>query len=158
MTNASIEHAGFTLERHLDAAPAEVFAAWAEPSVKRRWFGDADGWEDVVHNLDFRVGGSEFSSARQPGGPLHVNETVFLNIVPQRRIVLAYTMRLDDKPISASLTTVALLPDGGGTRLVYTEQAAFFDGLDGVEQRRSGWSWLLGELEKAVVAKAAAPA
>ena len=158
MSNASEEHAAFTIERRLDAAPAEVHAAWADPVMKRCWFGDAEGWEDVEHRLDFRVGGSEFSSGRQPGGPLHVNETVFLNIVPQRRIVFAYTMRLDDKPISASLATVALLLDSSGTRLVYTEQAAFFDGLDGVEQRRSGWRWLLGELEKAVVAKAAVPA
>ena len=158
MNAASVEHASFTIELRVDATPANVFAAWAEPALKRRWFGDAEGWTDVEHRLDFRAGGSEYATGRRPGGPLHANETVFLNIVPQRRIVFAYTMRLDDKPISASLATVTLQPDGGGTRLVYTEQAAFLDGLDSVDQRRSGWIWLLGELEAAVGGKAAVPA
>src|SRR3546814_5473466 len=126
-----------------DVCSSDLFAAWAEPALKRRWFGEADGWEDVEHRLDFRVGGSEYSSARQPGGPRHVNETVILNIVPERRIVFAYTMRLDDRPISTSLATVALEPDNGGTRLTYTEQGDFFDGLDGGASRQDGWTWLL---------------
>lgn len=156
MSELLVEQAGFTIERRLAAAPVAVFAAWAEPALKRRWFGDADGWQDVEHRLDFRVGGSEYATGRQPGGPLHVNETVFLNIVPQRRIVFAYTMRLDDKPLSASLATVTLQPEGGGTRLVYTEQAAFFEGRDGVESRRSGWDWLLDQLTAVVAGKATA--
>ncbi|MGF1628788.1 MAG: SRPBCC family protein [Kiloniellaceae bacterium] len=155
MTETSVEHATFKVERRFDATPAQVFAAWAQPAVKRRWFGDADGWEDVEHKLDFRVGGSEFSAARQPGGPLHVNDTVFLNIVPERRIAFAYTMRLDDNPISASLATVEIRPDGRGTRLTYTEQAAFFDGGDNVGLRESGWTWLLGQLEKALAENSA---
>ena len=158
MTKLSVEHASFAIERRLDAAPARVFAAWAEPAVKRLWFGDADGWEDVEHRLDFRVGGREFATGRQPGGPLHVNDTVFLHIVPERRIVFAYTMLLDDKPISASLATVEIRPDGKGTRLVYTEQAAFLDGLDGAATREGGWTWLLDQLEKILERKVAARA
>lgn len=158
MSGSSTEHASFTLERRLDAAVAEVFAAWAEPAAKRRWFGDADGWQDVEHRLDFRVGGSEYSAGRLPGGPLHVNETVFLDIVPERRIVFAYTMRLDDSPLSASLATVMLQPDGGRTRLTYTEQVAFFEGRDDVESRRSGWLWLLAQLEARLVGKVVEPA
>ena len=148
MNAPSAEHATFAVERRFDATPAEVFAAWSQPAVKQRWFGDADGWEDVEHKLDFRFGGREYSTGRQPGGPLHVNDTVFLNIVADRRIVFAYTMRLDEKPISASLATMEVRPDGKGARLIYTEQAAFFDGGDNVGQRESGWNWLLGQLEK----------
>lgn len=147
-TGTSTKHARFTVERRFDAAPDRVFAAWADPAAKQRWFGDADGWEDVTHSLDFRVGGSERSTARQPGGPMHVNETVFLNIVPQRRIIFAYSMAMDDKPISASLATVEFLAEEGGTRLVYTEQGAFLDGLDDVSLREGGWAWLLGQLAK----------
>jgi uncharacterized protein YndB with AHSA1/START domain len=158
MSDFAVEHARFTMERHLDAPLAAVFAAWAEPAAKRRWFGEADGWEDVEHRLDFRAGGSEYSAGRLPGGPLYVNETVYLNIVPGRRIVFAYTMRLDDKPLSASLATVTLQPDRGGTRLVYTEQITFFEGRDDVESRRSGWSWLLGRLEAVGVGKVMEPA
>src|SRR3546814_19826294 len=86
------QHATFPLERRLDAPPAAVFAAWAEPALKRRWFGEADGWEDVEHRLDFRVGGSEYASASTPGGPRHENETVILNNVTERRLVCAHPM------------------------------------------------------------------
>jgi len=96
--------------------------------------------------MDFRIGGKETASGRQPDGPRFANETVFLNIVPQRRIVFAYTRLLDGKAISASLATVAIAADGKGTKLTFTEQAAFFEGGDGVAMRKEGWTWLLGQL------------
>src|SRR3546814_8453365 len=64
-------------------------------------------------------------------------------------------MRMDDRPISPSRETVALEPDNGGTRLTYTEKGAVFDGLDGVASRQDGWTWLLGEMEKAMAATGA---
>jgi uncharacterized protein YndB with AHSA1/START domain len=36
----SVEHATFVIERRYDASPARVFAAWADPAAKRRWFGN----------------------------------------------------------------------------------------------------------------------
>ncbi len=32
-------HATFVLERTYEASPAQVFAAWATPAAKARWFG-----------------------------------------------------------------------------------------------------------------------
>ena len=55
--------------------------------------------------------------------------------MPDHRIVFAYTMTIGNKRISASLGTVELVPEGRGTRLTYTEQAAFFDGADGPQMR-----------------------
>lgn len=146
MGQTTTEHATFTIERKFAASPEQVFAAWSDPAAKRRWFAEADGWTDIEHAMDFRVGGKETGSGRQPDGPLFANETVFMNIVPQRRIVFAYTMLLDGKTISTSLATVTFLPDGTGTRLIFTEQAAFFEGGDGAAMRKEGWAWLLGQL------------
>jgi uncharacterized protein YndB with AHSA1/START domain len=47
---------------------------------------------------------------------------------------------------SASLATVELLPEGAGTRLAFTEQAAFFEGADGPALREQGWKALLDAL------------
>ncbi len=52
--------------------------------------------------------------------------------------------------ISASLATVQLEEIADGTRLVLTEQSAFFDGCDTPDQRKGGWTWLLGRLDAAL--------
>jgi hypothetical protein len=55
-------------------------------------------------------------------------------------------MHLDENRISVSLGTVELKPEGEGTRLTYTEQGAFLDGLDTPEQRQQGTGGLLDAL------------
>jgi hypothetical protein len=66
------------------------------------------------------------------------------------RIVYAYDMKLDDRRISASLTTIELKPVGGGTAMTFTEQGAFLDGHDDPARREQGTRWLLDNLEKAL--------
>jgi hypothetical protein len=58
-------------------------------------------------------------------------------------MVFAYDMWVDDRHISTSLTTIAVEPDGDGTRLTYTEQGVHLDGLDTVEGREEGTRGLL---------------
>ena len=53
----SATHATFVIERHYAVAPAKVFAAFADPRSKAKWFGGPDHWDKSDHKLDFRVGG-----------------------------------------------------------------------------------------------------
>ena len=145
MSERSVKHDTITIERGYDATPARVFAAWADPAARQRWFVEEDGWESE-YRQDFRVGGRESGWFRQPGGEVYSNESLFQDIVPDRRIVFAYTMARGKAPISASLTTVELLPAGGGTRLVFTEQIALLDGGDNAADREQGWRGLLDKL------------
>lgn len=143
-----VDHATFTLERTYKASPARVFAAWQEPELKRRWFVEGEGWEVDHYTMDFRVGGLEGGAFRFRGGPVVENHSVYLDIVPGERIVAAYTMVVGGARISSSLATteLRLAPDGKGTTLVYTEQAAFFEGSDGVKGREGGCRELLEKL------------
>jgi hypothetical protein len=43
---------------------------------------------------------------------------------------------------------VEFLPTQQGTDLIFTEQAAFFEGADGPEMREEGWHKLLEHLAK----------
>jgi uncharacterized protein YndB with AHSA1/START domain len=142
----SVEHATFVIERTYDAAPARVFAAWADPAVKRRWFGDFEKSADEALELDFRVGGRETNRGGPPGGPVYVYEARYHDIVPNERIAYAYTMDMDGARISVSVTTVEFAPAGAGTRLVFTEQGAFFDGKDKPAFREGGTNELLDAL------------
>jgi uncharacterized protein YndB with AHSA1/START domain len=149
MTDRSVVHSSYTIERVYGATPAQVFAAWATPDAKRQWFVDMDSaeWQSLDYGLDFRVGGREHGRFRFGGkGPVHGNDTVYLDIVPDARIVFAYTMSMDERRTSASIVTVELKPDDKGTRLVFTEHGAFLDGLDTAERRKGGWGTLLDHL------------
>lgn len=141
-----VAHATFSVERSYPASPARVFAAFANQATKRRWFAEGEGWEIEEFTLDFRVGGRETSRFRYQGGPPMGNDTIFLDIVPERRIVLAYTMTVADTRISVSLATVELASLGEGTTLTYTEQGAFFDGADKAALREFGCRGLLEKL------------
>jgi uncharacterized protein YndB with AHSA1/START domain len=130
MSERSVRHATFAIERSYDASPARVFAAWATPAAKGMWFVGPDEWQKSNHELDFRVGGRERVSGGPKGGPVHAYDACYQDIVPNVRIILSYDMHLDDKRISVSLATIELKPAGAGTRLIYTEQGAFLDGYD----------------------------
>jgi uncharacterized protein YndB with AHSA1/START domain len=144
MSERSVEHATFAVERSYPVAPARVFAAWADPEAKRRWFGNPDqGVEEF--ELDFRVGGREFNRGVVEGSD-YTYEARYQDIVPDERIVYAYDMHTGDQRISVSLGTVELTPDGNGTRLTYTEQGVFLDGLDTAAQRESGTGALFDAL------------
>jgi uncharacterized protein YndB with AHSA1/START domain len=146
MSERSVEHATFAIERTYPTSPSRVFAAWADPDAKARWFGDPDtGVEE--YELDFRVGGREFNRGVVEGNA-YTYEARYQDIVAGERIVYAYDMHMGDERISVSLGTVELSPDGDGTRLTYTEQGAFLDGLDSAEQRQSGSGQLFDALDK----------
>ncbi|HWA47742.1 MAG TPA: SRPBCC family protein [Dongiaceae bacterium] len=146
MTQRSVTHATFTLERVYDATPARVFRAFEDPAAKRRWFAEGEGWQIDAFDTDFRVGGYERSRFRFKGGAPITNDTTYQDIVPNERIIIAYSMTIGENRISSSLATMEFKKEGKGARLVFTEQGAFLDGHDNVAQREGGWKELLDAL------------
>jgi uncharacterized protein YndB with AHSA1/START domain len=150
MTERSVTQAIFTIETRYAAAPARVFAAWASREAKLRWWFCHPEWAVGAYDFDFREGGRERMSTGPKGGPDHVMDAVYWDIVPDARIVFAYGMWVGETKLSASLTTVEFKPDGSGTLMVFTEQGAFFDGHQPPEERehgtRIGLANLAGEL------------
>lgn len=145
-TAGYVLHGSFTAERELPATPGDVFAAYAELPVRRRWFR-MPGRPDGEHQLDFRVGGAERLAATfAPYGDGRAEHMAyhshFLDIVPERRIVCAYTFVLDGERRWVSLVTVELSASGTGTAVRHAEQYAFLavtgNGDDDVAHLKGG--------------------
>jgi uncharacterized protein YndB with AHSA1/START domain len=147
MTKRSITHATFVIERDYPHPPAKVFAAFADPHRKAKWFVGLEHWEKSDHRLDFRVGGKESVSGGPPGGPVHRYNATIWDIVENERIVTSYEMHLDTRRISVSLATIDIKPDGSGANFILTEQGAFLDGYDDAGERERGTKELLNQLE-----------
>lgn len=148
MQERSVTHTTFTIERSYPTRPQRVFAAFSDPAKKRRWFVEDEAAVVEVFEMEFRVGGNERVRFRAGNGMLLTNETVYRDIVPNQRIVMAYNMSVGDRRISSSQATMEFLPAGQGTNLIFTEQSAFFEGADGPQIREAGWRELLERLAK----------
>ena len=145
MTERSAQHGTIRLQRRYKAEPSRVFAAWAEPKSRARW--DVPGrWTIAEQSFDFREGGREVKRFGPRDDPRFVADKLYLDIVPERRIVFSYSMTSRGTPISVSLTTVEFSPDGGKTDLLLTEQVAFLDGNDNAADREEGLASMLDKI------------
>jgi uncharacterized protein YndB with AHSA1/START domain len=153
MEEQSVIHNTFVLERSYPKPPEVVFAAFADPAKRRRWFAEGGNNEVLEFKADFRVDGEERLRYRLPEGTpvaglVITNVGTYQDIVPNRCIVMASAMSLGEKRISASLVTIELLANDQGTDLICTHQGAFFEGSDGPAMREAGWRHLFDLLAK----------
>lgn len=147
MTERSIIHATFNIDRTFEASPARVFQAFANKAAKKLWFGGPPDWEQGEHTFDFRVGGWEVEEGGPPGGPSHRMELIYQDIVPNERLVYSYEMKIGGVRISVSLATIEFKAEGKGTRFRLTEMGAYLDGHDTVQSREEGTIGLMDMLE-----------
>jgi uncharacterized protein YndB with AHSA1/START domain len=151
MSDRSTRHTTFAIERTYNFEPSKVFAAWATPEAKARWFvGPHDKWTLIRRAMDFRVGGQEIVSGSFADGPTSTFNCYYEDIVPNERIVYSYEMDLSGKRISVSLATVEFTSVKDGTRLKFTEQAVFLDDFDDAGGREIGTAALLDQLGAAL--------
>ncbi|MED5018291.1 SRPBCC family protein [Paenibacillus chibensis] len=147
MNERFVKHATFVIERMYAASPERVYQAWSDPVAKAKWYSKPDIFE-------FRVGGREYSSGGPPEGPVFTFDAIYQELVPEQRIVYTYTLDSDGTRISVSITTVELIQMEGGTKLIFTEQGAFFDGHDTPEVREHGTNIMLDTLGKVLEGEA----
>lgn len=147
----SVAYGTFSIERTWPVARAQVFKALTDPVAKAKWFGRAPGCTELSREVDIRTGGREHLSGRWPSGMVSSFDAVYHDIVQDERVVYSYTMHLDQRKISVSLTTFELKSSGTGTRLLMTEQGAYLDGYDDAGSRESGSGLLLDALGESLL-------
>lgn len=130
-----MRHDTLSLSRTVPAAPSAVWAAFSDDAIRRRWVRMPGSGASYEH--DFRVGGGEtarasFTTLEAPPEVLE-NQSHYLDLEPDRRLVLAYRAVVDGVVRWASLVTVELEPcdDGRSTQLTWTEQVTLVTTTDG---------------------------
>lgn len=80
------------LARIIDAPPEKLFRAWTEPELLKQWFTPRP-WSVASAQTDVRPGGSSLIVMRSPDGTEFPSRGVYLDVVPNQRLVFtdAYT-------------------------------------------------------------------
>jgi uncharacterized protein YndB with AHSA1/START domain len=115
-----------------------VFRAWTEPELLKQWFTPRP-WTAPVAVLDVRPGGSNLIIMRDPDGNEYPNRGVYLEVVPNERLVItdAYTEAWtpSEKPFMTAILTFEDV--NGDTR--YTARVLHWSVADREEHEKMGF-------------------
>jgi uncharacterized protein YndB with AHSA1/START domain len=139
-----------SLTRLLAAPRHKLWRCWTEPELIKLWFTPRP-WTTPVVEVDVRPGGSSYMIFRGPEGEEFPNQGVYLEAVPDERLVFtdAYTAGWmpSAKPFMTGIITFA--EEGGATR--YTASARHWTAEDRAKHEEmgfhEGWGKATDQLE-----------
>lgn len=104
----------FNTSREILATPAEVFAAFSDPTRLARWWGPA-GFTNTFSVCEFRSGGRWSFVMHGPNGANYPNESVFAEVEPLKKVVVRH---LSEPKFSL---TIGLNPSAAGTVVSWSQ-------------------------------------
>lgn len=157
-TTTSVEGRDLILTRVIAAPPAQVFRAWTEPELMKQWFAPAP-WTTPHVETDVRTGGSSLVVMRGPDGAEFPNRGMYLEVVPNRKLVFtdAFTgqWELSAKPFMTVILTFEPTADGATK---YTARVKHWTEEDRQVHEKmgfhAGWAQCTEQLAAAVGEKA----
>ena len=144
--------AEFSVTHTYAAAPEQVFDAWLDPAIARRFVFATPTGEMIRAEVDARVGGAFTFVDRRPdmGDVLHTGE--YLEIDRARR--LAFTFAVPQFNPDFTTVVVEITPAaGGGCNLTLTQSDVPDQWAEG---SKDGWTKILASLEPALSGQKAA--
>lgn len=107
------------LNRIIEAPPEKLYRAWTEPELLKRWFAPLP-WTTPHAELDVRPGGSSLVIMRGPDGEEFPNPGVYLEVEPNRRLVMTDAYTSAWVPAAKPFITIILTFEDLGGRTNYT--------------------------------------
>jgi uncharacterized protein YndB with AHSA1/START domain len=139
------------IERVLNAPREKLYRCWTEPALIVQWFTPPP-FKTIRAEMDVRAGGSTCVTMQSPEGQEFPNPGVFLEVVPNEKIVVtdAFTSAWEpsEKPF---MTAIITFEDIGGGKTKYTARARHWTAADRDAHEKmgfhEGWGIAANQLE-----------
>ncbi|HEY1932264.1 MAG TPA: SRPBCC family protein [Acetobacteraceae bacterium] len=135
---ATIEDRELVLSRLIDAPRDRIYRAWTDPELLRQWFAPLP-WTTSHAELDVRPGGASLVVMRGPDGTDFPNRGVYLEVVPNERLVFTDAFTAAWEPSSKPFMTVILTFDDEAGKTRYTARVRHWTVADRETHEKMGF-------------------
>ena len=143
------------LTRLINAPRAKVYRAWTDPALLKQWFAPKPYTTPIVE-IDVRPGGSAYFVMRGPDGKDLPNRGVYLEVVPNEKLVSTDAYVAAWEPSEKPFMTLILTFEDEGGKTRYTARVRHWSVADREAHEKmgfhEGWGLCTDQLE-ALVAK-----
>jgi uncharacterized protein YndB with AHSA1/START domain len=145
------------LERTFDAPAEDVFDAWTNPEVLRRWWVANPAWRTPVAEVDLRVGGGYRLSMEDPdAGTVHTVRGEYREVRRPERLVYSWCWEEGaDGASHVSTVTVEFLGEGERTTVVLEHSNLV--SAESCDRHRVGWEGCLESLRARIFSQTPQP-
>lgn len=141
------------LTRLIDATPDKVYRAWTEPALLVQWFAPRP-WSVASAHTDVRPGGSSVIVMRGPDGNEFANKGVYLEVIPNQKLVFTDAYVEAWVPSEKPFMTVELSFENEGGKTRYTARVKHWTVAVREAHEKmgfhSGWGQCTNQLEELV--------
>ncbi|HEX6929879.1 MAG TPA: SRPBCC family protein [Gammaproteobacteria bacterium] len=139
------------LDLILDAPREKLWRCWTDTALLKQWFVPRP-WTIASVEMDLRAGGSSLVVMRDPDGNEYPNPGIFLEVVPNEKLVMtdAYTSAWvpSQKPF---MTAIVTFEDAGSGKTKYVARARHWTAADREQHEKmgfhEGWGQTARQLE-----------
>jgi uncharacterized protein YndB with AHSA1/START domain len=141
------------LTRLIDAPREKVYRAWTDAELLKKWFAPAPVTTPKAE-LDVRPGGANRITMRLPDGTEMPNAGVYLEVVPNERLVFTDAFTDAWTPSEKPFMTVILTFENEGGKTRYTARVRHWNDADRQAHENmgfhKGWGQCADQLEALV--------
>jgi len=119
MTTSPSTDRELVLTRLIDAPRQTLYRCWTEPALMKQWFAPKP-YETPVVEVDVRSGGANLIVMRGPDGQDMPNRGMYLEVVPNERLVFTDAFTEAWQPSAKPFMTAILTFEPQGDKTLYT--------------------------------------
>jgi len=139
------------INRVLHAPSEKVYRAWTTPELITQWFTPPP-WKTVRAEMDVRPGGASCITMQSPDGQDFPNQGVYLEVVPNKRLVFTDAFSGGWEPAEKPfMTGILTFEDAGEGKTNYTARVRHWSVADREAHEkmgfREGWNIATNQLE-----------